>query len=200
MKHLSLIALTSVSFGFLCTPTCFGQTADSAVSNLTADSIRAKYDHSALLPTGISFTSTLRTTMQIHREAPEFAEEMVAKGMGLDSKGAREFLDQLLVALAKYEESANALGKEIACDATAPRAVGEAAYKLIENIEDAHEVLALDHYHAFIRGLDAETAARFAQWVEQRKLNIVYVKIDHAAFARANGLTGIDARMAGLCK
>ena len=175
-----------------------GTNAQDLEDSAAAKKVRVKYVHSPLLPDGIAFASTLRMLNLIHSHDPHSAFTWVWSNTGLDGEEAQELINLMLSTKKELDDQIDNRSREIGCELGVPRAVGEQVFSLLESMDDSRDILGSESLIAFKGKLDTETAARFQQWLDQRKVDITHVKTNHREVFESTG-TSPDAMIAGIC-
>ena len=183
---------------------CVAQVTDLQQSLALSDEdfrkvVRRQFVNSSQLPDGIAFITTMELARASNSDNPNSTEIWIQSRMGLDPRESREFIALMMDALHQFEYHFRLRSRDIGCEFGVPKVVGDEVYSALELMDDARFELAEEQLVSFKKRLNEETAARFQQWLDQRKVGIVHVAFKHKELAKAVGSPSPDAQIAGIC-
>ena len=105
---------------------------------------------------------------------------------------------QMVVALQQLNRDVDVRGHDTACEHGVPTVGDDEALALLDRLDDLRDTVAEQHLNSFVEGLDDDTSARFLQWLQRRKLDIIHIKLNHKELARITDHSDIDTKIAVL--
>lgn len=159
-----------------------------------------RYDGSPDLPNGIAFYMTLLSLDHSNMEfGPADPAYQVKQKLGLNMVDSHTFVSQALTTLYFINTDTRAEENRLACEYAGPNVSKKDKYAALQQMYDVQKAVT-DHYFEQTKAnLDAETAERLQQWMDDRKLNIGSTEID---FEKADQQSGRDSTVTllRLCK
>ena len=150
-----------------------------------------RYEGSPDLPNGIAFYMTLlRLDHSNTQFGPADPAYQVEQELGLNNVESHAFVSQALTTFYLIKTDVRAEENRLACEFAGPNVSKKDQYNALQQMYDIHKAIT-DHYFEQTKAnLDAETAKRLQQWMDEEKLTIVHVEFD---FEKADQLSGRDS-------
>ena len=175
-----LLAITSVALG---------QELDLPQKNKIPYLV--KYEFSPDLPNGIAFYMTLLTLDHFNTQfGPADPAYSVEQELGLNNVESHAFVSQALTTFYLIKTDIRAEENRLACKFAGPNVSKKDQYIALQQMYDIHKAIT-DHYFEQTKAnLDAETAERLQQWMDEGKLGISHTEFD---FEKSDQITGRDS-------
>ncbi len=150
-----------------------------------------RYEGSPDLPNGIAFHMTLLTLDHFNTQfGPADPAYQVEQKLGLNKVDSHTFVSRALTTLYLINTDARAQKARLACEYAGPDVSKNDKYAALQQMYDIQKAVT-DHYFEQTKAnLDAETAKRLQQWMDDSKLNIGHTEID---FEKADQQSGRDS-------
>ena len=183
---LQITKLVSIIFLLTITPLAGAQ--ESSANSLPTVQ---RYEGSPDLPNGIAFFMTLlrldHSNTQFGPADPAYQAE---QKLGLNKVDSHTFVSRALTTLYLINTDARAQKARLACEYAGPDVSKKDKYAALQQMYDIQKAVT-DHYFEQTKAnLDAETAERLQQWMDDRKLNISHTEFD---FEKADQQSGRDS-------
>lgn len=172
-----LLAITSVASG-----------QEASVNEIPS---RLRYEGSPDLPNGIAFYMALLSIDHSNTQfGPADPAYQVEQKLGLNNVESHAFMSQALTTFYLIKTDVRAEENRLACEFAGPNVSKKDQYSALQQMYDSHKAIT-DHYFEQTKAnLDAETAERLQQWMDEGKLSTVYVEFD---FEKADQISGRDS-------
>lgn len=160
---------------------------------------RESHLNSQTLPDGIAFFENARMISAFAESDQERTADGLAENSGLSPEVAANVVSLTVKALADMNLEVAARQKQMACTESGQQKVyGEATYKMLEQMDDAYELVGEEHLQILLSSLSNSDQAIYMQWLNIRKQDTQYVKIDHKKSHERTG-SSADAQLATIC-
>ena len=150
-----------------------------------------RYEGSPDLPNGIAFYMTLLSLDHSNTQfGPAGPAYQVEQELGLNNVESHAFVSQALTTFYLIKTDVRAEENRLACEFAGPNVSKKDQYAALQQMYDIQKAVS-DHYFEQTTGnLDAESAERLQQWMDDSKLNIGHTEID---FEKADQQSGRDS-------
>ena len=177
-----------VSIILLLTITTLAGVQESSANSLPSVQ---RYEGSPDLPNGIAFYVTLLSLDHSNTQfGPADPAGWVEQKLGLSNIDSHTFVFRALTTLYLINTDARTQTARLACEYAGPNVSKKDKYAALQQMYDIQKAVE-DHYFEQTKAnLDAETAERLQQWMDDSKLNIGHTEID---FEKADQQSGRDS-------
>ncbi len=150
-----------------------------------------RYEGSPDLPNGIAFYMTLLSLDHSNTQfGPADPAYQVEQKLGLNKVDSHTFVSRALTTLYLINTDARASKARLACEYAGPDVSKKDKYAALQQMYDIQKAVTDHYYEQTMANLDAETAERLQQWMDDSKLNIGHTEID---FEKADQQSGRDS-------
>lgn len=157
------------------------------------------YVGSPSLPDGIAFSATIGMVGSPDPEHRRMSVSLVKKGMHLDSDAEAEALvDRFIDAKKELRIATEEATAANSCEGGTPKAYGDAAYDLLNAMDDIELIVSERIYDDLRKELGQDMGKKLRKWIDEEKLGISAVRFDKRKMHVRAGRIG-DETLAKLC-